>query len=777
MLIDDTDIGYEEQLSRDAKGVSHVRAWLNYILIKKKKYLEMKFKDEDVDQDEYASNSNKLWVYYDRAVNQYPRSYKIWEDYCNTRSSFVIQFLPDHEESIRRANGTYERALLNLWTCPRLWLDYLDFLGKQRQVILLRKTFNRALQFLPITQHDRIWECYLPIIRDLHSIESVDDAYRRFLKIHPEYIEDACEYFIKENATKKAAYYLTRLLQDPKFKSLNNRTKYYWWTRIAEVISLDPTIENAEQILRDGCKDFVVETGRVWVLIAEHYARLGLFADSIQTFEDALNSTITSHDFALVFEGETSLLMSIAYQSEKFFIFYQKSNDLLNRRALLLNGTKLRHDKNNVENWIQRVTLFLDHEYNYEPKTRKVLWDTLKDLTEQQGQLAVMEEAIETVEPRKAVNGKYCDLWTNLSKLVDQPFAVLEAALVDDALLPGDIVGIYIYYAELELTEKHYESALLILHRAVDDRRINGAAGSSNLWSLALDVEWSINGSLHPSLVRELFEKCIVSRSCSIEHFLAYTTFLEGQKRYDEMFQVYERGINLVGWPHCSTFWLFYVHKFVSLYGGKRRERTRDLFEDALKEAPPKEAMPIFIMYAKYEEDYGLMKRAMDILKRAAELCQNDEILHVWVSTACRLYGAAKTREVYKFAVDLYGKKGENIKCAEWCIRFAKLETKLTEYDRARSIYIHGTQYADPSIFKDYWDEYENFEKSHGTKENYKEMLSQKNLAAARFNKTTHIGIAAEGKGLVSTNEDEELAEVEGMREAIVAEAKIPATI
>ena len=56
-------------------------------------------------------------------------------------------------------------------------------------------------------------------------------------------------------------------------------------------------------------------------------------------------------------------------------------------------------------------------------------------------------------------------------------------------------------------------------------------------------------------------------------------------------------------------------------------------------------------------------------------------------------------------------------------------------------------------------------------------MLSQKNLAVARFNKTTHIGIAAEGKHLVSKNEDEELAEVEGMREAIVTEAKIPATI
>lgn len=772
-----TDIGYEQQLSRDVEGVSYVRDWLSYIHVKKLKYIKMNFTDEVIDQEQVASEVDPLWIYYDRAVEQYPRSYKIWADYCDTRSSFVIQFLSNHEMSIRRANGTYERALLNLWTCPRLWLDYLDFIGKQRKVTLLRKTFNKSLQSLPITQHDRMWECYLPLIRNLGSIETVDDAYRRFLKLHPEHVEDACEFFIDKNATKKAAFYLTKLLEDPDFKSLNNRTKYYWWTRLSEVIGADPNIENAEQILRNGCKDFVVETGRVWVLIAEHYARLGLFSDSIQTFEDAMNSTITSHDFALVFEGETSLLMSIASHSDKFYLFIQKQNDLLNRHLLLLNGTKLRHDKNNVTNWIERVSLFLDREYNYEPKTRKSLWETLEPLTTQQGQLAVMEEAIETVEPRKAEMGKYCDLWTNLSKIVDTPFAVLEAALTDEALLPGDVVGIYCYYAELELTNEHYESALSILHRATDDKRTNGSSGSSQLWSLAIDVEWSMNGSSHPSLVKQLFEKCLVSRSCCMQHILAYTTFLEGLKRYDEMFRVYERGINQVGWPHCSTFWLFYIHKFISLYGGKRRERARDLFEDALKDAPPKEAMPIFILYAKFEEDFGLMKRAMDIYKRAADICQNDEIFHVWVASACRLFGASKTREVYKYAVDMFGNKGDNMKCAEWCIRFAKLEAKLTEFERARSVFIHGTQYADPAVFPRYWEEYENFEKLHGTKENYKEMLSQKNVAVARFNKTTHIGIAAEGKGLVSTNEDEELADVEGMREAIIAEAKIPATI
>ncbi|OHT06115.1 Pre-mRNA-splicing factor SYF1 [Tritrichomonas foetus] len=765
------DIGYEQQLTRNINGISLVRTWLSYILIKKQHYLNMNFPNGVPDQRELAKQIDQLWIYYNRAVKQYPRSYKIWADYCDTRSSYVIQFLNEDELSIQMANGTYERALHNLWTCPRLWLDYLNFLGKQKRLSLLRRTFNRALQSLPITQHDRLWEAYLHIIRDLHAVATTDDAYRRFLKLHPEHIEDACEFFIAEKSTRRAAFYLKMLLNDPNFQSLNNRPKYYWWTQLAEVVGLDPYIEDAEKLLRDGCKGFVVETGRVWVLIAEHFARLGLFADAIQTFEDAMNSTITAHDFALVFQGEVDLLYSIAMKSDKFSMYLQKLDDLLNRRPLLLNSTKLRHNKNNVMNWIERVTLHFDKEYSYEARTRKNLWEQLEPMTTQLGQLLVMEEAIETVEPRLAIQGKYCDLWTNLSKLVDIPFAVLEAALNDESLLSSDLVGIYCYYIELELSNGNEGHALEIARRAVSDKRANSCSGSSQLWSLALDVEWSFGS---PSTIKYLFEQCMVSKAVTMRHVLSYAKFLEDSKHYDEMFRVFERGINQVGWPNCSALWLFYLHKFVSTYGGKHRERTRDLFEDALNEAPPKEAQAIFILYAKFEEDFGMMRRAMEIYRRASDICKSDEVIHVWVAAACRLYGVAKAREVYEYAVSQFA--GDR-RCSEWCLRYAALETKLTEYERARTIYIHGGQFAEPDTFAHYWDEYEEFEKKHGTKQTYKEMLSQKNVAVARFNRTIHVGLAQEGKGIVSKDEDEELNDVEATREVLNAEVKIPETI
>ena len=44
---------------------------------------------------------------------------------------------------------------------PRIWCQYLELLMGQQLVARTRRTFDRALQALPITQHDRVWQLYL----------------------------------------------------------------------------------------------------------------------------------------------------------------------------------------------------------------------------------------------------------------------------------------------------------------------------------------------------------------------------------------------------------------------------------------------------------------------------------------------------------------------------------------------------------------------------------------------------------------------------------------
>lgn len=50
---------------------------------------------------------------------------------------------------------------------------------------------------------------------------------------------------------------------------------------------------------------------------------------------------------------------------------------------------------------------------------------------------------------------------------------------------------------------------------------------------------------------------------------------------------MYERGIALFKYPHVRDIWAAYLKAFVSRYGGTKLERARDLYEQAVKEAPP----------------------------------------------------------------------------------------------------------------------------------------------------------------------------------------------
>lgn len=54
--------------------------------------------------------------------------------------------------------------------------------------------------------------------------------------------------------------------------------------------------------------------------------------------------------------------------------------------------------------------------------------------------------------------------------------------------------------------------------------------------------------------------------------------------------QAYERGIALFRWPNVAAVWHSYLTKFVARYGGRKLERARDLFEQALDGCPQKYA-------------------------------------------------------------------------------------------------------------------------------------------------------------------------------------------
>jgi pre-mRNA-splicing factor SYF1 len=70
------------------------------------------------------------------------------------------------------------------------------------------------------------------------------------------------------------------------------------------------------------------------------------------------------------------------------------------------------------------------------------------------------------------------------------------------------------------------------------------------------------------------------------------------------------------------------------------------------------------------------------------------------------------------------------------CARFAALERKLGEIDRARALYIHASQFANPAAQAAFWEEWNAFEVRHGNEDTFREMLRIKRSVSAAFSQT-----------------------------------------
>ena len=125
------------------------------------------------------------------------------------------------------------------------------------------------------------------------------------------------------------------------------------------------------------------------------------------------------------------------------------------------------------------------------------------------------------------------------------------------------------------------------------------------------------------------------------------------------------------------------------------------------------------MLYGQLEEEYGLAKRAMAVYDRATKeveakdrmeaslasvlapastLLTDDrsftQMFTYYIARATASFGLAATRPIYERAIESL----PDSQTAEMCLRFAALERKLGEIDRARAIYAHASQFCDPRV-------------------------------------------------------------------------------
>ncbi|XP_076360546.1 pre-mRNA-splicing factor SYF1 fand [Tachypleus tridentatus] len=767
LVFSEEDLPYEEEILRNPFSVKH---WMRYIEFKK-------------DASKQAIN-----VIYERALKELPGSYKLWYNYLKLRRNQVKNQCildPAYED----VNFAFERALVFMHKMPRIWLDYCQFLIDQCKITRTRRVFDRALRALPITQHHRIWPLYLSFVKKHEIPETAVRVYRRYLKLTPENTEEYIEYLRSQERLDEAAVKLTELVNNEDFVSKEGKSKHQMWNELCDLISKNPDKVHSlkvDSIIRGGLQRYTDQLGKLWNSLADYYIRSGNFERARDIYEEAIQTVLTVRDFTQVFDAyaqfeerlisakmeTTSNSNSIEEDDElELELRLARFEDLMDRRPLLLNSVLLRQNPHNVHEWQKRVKLL-------EGKPREIV--------------NVFTEAVQTVDPKLA-SGKLYQLWVSFAKFYEENGQIEDARVIFEKgthvayTKVVDLAAVWCEWAEMELRHENYEGALKLMEKATAAPPIKIAYNDSTepvqsrlykslkVWSMYADLEESF-GTFKST--KAVYDRIIDLKIATPQIIINYGLFLEENSYFEEAFKAYEKGIALFKWPNVYDIWKTYLSKFLKRYGGQKLERARDLFEQCLDGCPAKFAKSIYLLYAKLEEEHGLARHAMAIYDRstrAVELGEQFEMFNIYIKKAAEIYGVTYTRQIYEKAIEAL----PDHYAQQMCLRFADLEQKLGEIDRARAIYAHCSQMCDPRTTVEFWQTWKDFEVRHGNEDTVREMLRIKRSVQATYNTQVNfmsaqmLNAAATAAGQIPENLPENsMQQLEAQAKALAQEAQ-----
>ena len=759
---------------------------------------------------------------YERAVRQLPGSYKLWKTYLDLRIGLVLGGAEDPETGLRErlvpvsdraawdgVNSCFERSLVLLNKMPVIWSLYCTALVHQDRPTLTRRTFDRALRALPITQHDRVWHRYLRFARQVGG-ETAVRVWRRFLKYDAGQAEDYISMLLQLDPPRyaEAARYLSSIVDDPKFKSKYGKSQFQLWSELCDLVCEHPdemeqvtSTENmvvirgaggedrlgrvekldVEMILRSGIARFTDQVGKLWNTLARWFVLKGSFERASDVYEEGMRKVATVRDFTMVFDAyaefEESIIantmssddapeedeeviaalppldLDLDFSDLALDLKIARLERLMERRPFLVNDVLLRQNPNNVSEWQKRVSL-------------------CQDSGDDKRVLETYNQAFTTINARKAL-GNLQELWIGFAKWyngredVDAARSVLEKAAKVPFRKADDLADIWIYWAEMELERGDLKRAVDVLGRATappaksnlgvryDDESVPPQIRlfkSLKLWSFFVDLEESM-GSVEST--RAVYDRIIELKVATPQTIINYAAFLEENKYFEDAYRVYERGIEVFKYPIAFEIWNIYLAKFVKHYGASKLERARDLFEQALEDVPEKHAKALYLAYAKLEEDFGLAKHAMRIYDRGVRAVSDDErfsTFEIYIAKATQYFGLVSTREIFEKALEMLPDR----KARDMALRFADMETKLGEIDRARAILAYASQFSDPRVDPDFWcvgrrlrfhlaalnrqcsaflrKSWHDFEVKHGNEDTFKEHLRIRRSVQAKYN-------------------------------------------
>lgn len=570
------------------------------------------------------------------------------------------------------------------------------------------------------------------------------------MQIHPEDMEDYISLLVEMGQYTEAVRKYIDILNNPKFKSKQGKSNFQLWSemvdllveRAQEVETGDNVGIDVENIVRSGIDRFADQRGKLWAGLATYWITRGNFERARDIFEEGITTVMTVRDFTMVFDAYAefeesiigTLMDAAAVRSEKgkinedadfdLDIRMMRFEQLMDRRPFLVNDVLLRQNPSNVVEWEKRVALWGDNK-------REVV--------------QTYTDAIAAVQPRKAV-GKFHELWLNYAKFYEEggdlrnARIILEKAVKVPFKSVAELAETWCGWAELELRNEDLDRAVDIMAKATQapkrstvdyfdetlspQQRVHK---SWKLWSFYVDLVESVS-TLEET--KKVYERIFELRIATPQTVANYAKLLEEGKYFEESFKIYERGLDLFNYPVAFELWNLYLTKAVDRKIGI--ERLRDLFEQAVEGCPPKFAKVLYLMYGSLEEERGLARHAMRIYERATRAVSDEdrfEMFNFYITKSASNFGLTSTRPIYERAIAALPDK----EARDMCLKFAEMERRLGEIDRARAIYGHASQFCDPRTTPAFWSKWESFEVQHGNEDTFKEMLRIKRSVQAQY--------------------------------------------
>ena len=500
-----TEIEFENDLRKDPYAVKY---WWRYLSYK---------------ANASARERNQL---HERALGSIPGSYKLWFQYLKERTDQISDRPLDNPMYVT-VTKIFERALIFMSKMPRIWVDYLKFLILQKKVTETRRAVDRALQSLPLTQHEKIWKVATEFMKlDFVPAETSHRMWRRYLQLDPNSVEDYITHLKRHRRWSDVVNATIGALNNPKFVSMKGKTRHEMWVELCNSLSgkalrLDDSNLSVEKIIRSGIAKFSNEIGQLWCSLALFSTGCGNFDKARELFEEGVRSVTTVKDFSQIFGAYAEMEETITTEKMRLLeegnsatssttfadrlykvteteftpedevdFCLERLDTLMNRRPELLNTVLLRQNCHNVNEWHKRVEIF-----------------------KQNPQMVVRTytEAVKTVDIALA-KGKPHTLWIAFAKWYEEQGSlksardVLDRAVQENFRSVDDLASVWCSYAEMELRAKKYRNALDIMKRATATnftgqgswKKIPGQPVQERVWrSVKL---WSFYADLNETL-------------------------------------------------------------------------------------------------------------------------------------------------------------------------------------------------------------------------------------------------------------------------------------